>query len=201
MHLNVRDKPVVLSQARKAFGKIFDEMLTGWTTSEFAIKSELGELTIKYVEEAGIVERKPGSTIYCFTENFRTFLAETMRNFSFPLDGREPDIPEITPEVVEVKVERNKNPGYSLRILRLAYKEIQEKIEKSERVLKDLNEDYPVDKPQYTEVKVAKLTCELILMDNGLFLIPHYAFLDPGGMWEARWSEEEIQEFRILIQA
>jgi len=192
-------------QSRAVFHSVFSEMLINWEVGQIELMRQLHETTMAHLAEVGVLERKNGSTIICFTERLRRALADKMLDFVFPVDGDDADIPEdwkkVTPEIVEVKLKRNENPGYSLRFILGAYQLIQKKIESSQRVLDDLNEDYAPDSPhRVKEVKVTELVCDMIFMDNGLFLIPKVAVLGETGSWQARWSPEEIQEFRVLIQ-
>ena len=72
-------------------------------------------------------------------------------------------------------------------------------------VLQQLNESYPVDSPYYPEYEevpeIDKVSCCLMLMDEGLFVVPEHAIFKEGRGWTARWSQEELKELRILIQA
>jgi hypothetical protein len=181
-------------QARTYFHQQFTELLNDWSTSEVQLATQLHETTIAHANLAAVLERKPGSTIVCFTGRLKYLLAQQMVDFCFPTDE---------PKVTKVELERNENPGYSLRAIKEAYRILMRKIPESLRVLRNMNDGVTSECPSYLpEVpKVTRLIGTIIFMDDGLFLIPKIAWMEGGRIWEARWSEEEIQELRVLIQA
>jgi hypothetical protein len=176
-----------MSQARTFFYSVFNGVLGNWRSSEIELSRQLHETTMEYMKEVGIFERQGGSTIYAFTENFRSMMAEKMIDWAFPLGDTEPEVKAEAPKAVEVELKRNENPGYSLRFILGASKIIQEKF----------IEKYG---DQIHGATVTHTFTKLMFQHDGLFLMIDSIHFDTGGSWQD-WTKEDVKDFRILIQA
>lgn len=163
------------SQASPLRPFIFDALskaLSEWGTDQVTLATQWPPGAIEELEQARIMERQAGSTLYRFHDHFMARAVALIMDLHFPEPGKKP-----------VSEKASKSPdAYSLSVIKQAAKTMR----------------YEMDEHGIEPTEIKELWPALCLTDEGFFLVPDVAIYESG---KARddFTAEEREQYRVSL--